>query len=914
MTKHEQKKARALPPGSRGRGKDHRLSPWVRLTDVDLYVEVDPSVSDAFRGTVRHHLEIARATRVIEVHADGIRVTRPRLRAADGGRLRGRLQPCPERETIELHFDRPVPRGGAVLELDFRGTLRSDLRGLYRAASGKRRYAITQLEATDARRFFPCFDEPAMKARWQVTVCTGRRNTVIGNARLAKETRAPGGRKTLTFERTPPLSSYLLALAVGEFSTSRAVRCGKTEIRIRHVPGKEGLTAFGLECARETLKRLERYFDLPYPYSKLDLVAAPDFEAGAMENAGAVFFRETLLLADPKTLSFYEKKRVAEVICHELAHMWYGDLVTMHWWDDLWLNEAFATWMAFHIVDEWKPEWRMWSDFQHTKGLAFSLDALKETHPVYTRVRSPSDATENFDEITYEKGAAVVRMLERYLSPGVFRSGVRRYIRRHREGNAKAADLWSALSEASGQDVEPVVRAWVERPGFPLLKLTRRAGRLIYRQERFVNQGKGSAHGAAGKSGAKGRGAGKSKGRAGARAKAGRAAKASRAAGASKAGATAPAWPIPWVGRIGTASGGRLKRELLTRRRGEIPLGKGAVRFVYGNAGESGFFRPLHEPGELETIARFKKRLDAVERIGLLEHQWAAVRSGYASVDAYLDLALGFDDEQDPDVLASLTRPLAFCAASVRRSLGEQAEAAFRARVARAFAAPFAECGFGARARESDAARERRAVLLALVGRIGAAPDVVRQAARLCRRYLESSASVEPNLAADVIEMGVRSGDAALYERFLKGRGRARTPQQARRMLLALGGFREPALIRRTLALCLAREVETQDVAFLLARLIGNPEAAPLAWAFMKKRWKALCRRLPPMLVTHPIEALPALASRAARRDVAAFFRENPVPTGRRALRQTLERFDADLAFDARQRRALQMWLADAEK
>lgn len=887
--KARDQKAQALPPGSRGRGKDHRLSPLVRPTDVDLYVEVDPQRSDAFRGTVRHHLEITRATPVLELHADGIRVTRPRLVTTDGARLRGKLQPCPERETIEIRFDRRLPRGDAVLELDFRGTLRSDLRGLYRAASGKRRYAVSQLEATDARRFFPCFDEPAMKARWQVTVCTGRRNTVITNARLAKEERAPGGRKTLSFERTPRLSSYLLALAVGEFSTSRAVRCGNTEIRIRHVPGKEGLTAFGLECAKETLARLERYFNLPYPYSKLDLVAVPDFEAGAMENAGAVFFRETLLLADPKTLSFFEKKRVAEVICHELAHMWYGDLVTMHWWDDLWLNEAFATWMAFHIVNEWKPEWRMWSDFQHMKGLAFALDALRQTHPVYTRVRSPSDATENFDEITYEKGAAVVRMLERYLSPSVFRSGVRRYIRRHREGNASAADLWRALSEASGQDVEPVVRAWVERPGFPLLKLQRRGNRLRYRQERFVNQGKGGAakggRGAAGKVGKKGAGA--SRGR----------------------GAATPAWPIPWVGRIGTASGGRLKRELLTRKSGEITLGQGSVRFVYGNAGESGFFRPLHEQGELETIARFKNRLDAVERIGLLEHQWAAVRGGHASVDVYLDLALGFDDERDPDVLASLTRPLAFCAASVGRSLGAEAEAAFRARVAEAFAAPFAECGFGARTRESDAERERRAVLLALVGRIGALPEVVRQAARLCQSYLDNPASVEPNLAADVIEIGVRSGDETLYERFLEGRGRARTPQQARRMLLALGAFRKPALIRRTLALSLGREVETQDVAFLLARLLGNPAAAPLAWAFMKKRWKALCRRLPPMLVTHPIEALPALASRAARRDVAAFFRDNPVPTGRRALRQTLERFDADLAFDVREQRAFRRWL-----
>ncbi len=260
---------------------------------------------------------------------------------------------------------------------------------------------------------------------------------------------------------------------MGELAASEPVHCGETEIRVWHVPGKERLVQFGLEAARETLARLEAYFALPYPYEKLDLVAVPDFEAGAMENAGAVFFRETLLLVDPETATLSEKKRAAEVICHELAHMWYGDLVTMAWWDDLWLNEAFATWMAFHVVDAWKPEWKMWNDFQHHRAAALGLDALTETHPIYVKVRTPSEATQNFDLITYEKGASVVRMIERFLGAETFREGVRRYIRAHQESNAVAADLWNALAEASGQDVEPVVRAWIEQPGFPLLRLRR---------------------------------------------------------------------------------------------------------------------------------------------------------------------------------------------------------------------------------------------------------------------------------------------------------------------------------------------------------------------------------------------------------------------------------------------------------
>jgi puromycin-sensitive aminopeptidase len=261
---------------------------------------------------------------------------------------------------------------------------------------------------------------------------------------------------------------------------------------------------------------------------------------------------------------------VAEVICHELAHMWYGDLVTMAWWNDLWLNEAFATWMAFHIVDGWKPQWRMWHDFQHHRSAALVMDALEHTHPIYTDVRSPAEATENFDLITYEKGASVVRMLERYLGAETFRAGVRTYLRRHRESNTVAADLWRALSEVSDQEVEPIVRAWIEQPGFPLLRIRRveREGETLlrFRQERFE-----------------------------ARAAKRRAARKQRPA----------SWPIPWVGRVARVGGHRTgaERHLVRRVRDELGLGDAPVRFVYGNADEGGFCRPLHDPEELRVLA-----------------------------------------------------------------------------------------------------------------------------------------------------------------------------------------------------------------------------------------------------------------------------------------------------------------------
>ena len=857
-------------PARPSRQRGHRLAETVRPTEVDVELDVDPARDDRFSGVVRHTLEIDRSTRTLELHAADLRVSKPRVTIGERT-LRGRLERQPERETIQIQLDEPVPAGEATLELAFAGRLRSDLRGLYAARSGTRPYAFTQLEAADARRFFPCFDEPAFKARFALTVTTGSAHTVLSNQPAEKVEPLGGGRKRVSFSRTPPLSTYLLALAVGELEASESTHCGDTEIRVWHVPGKGHLTAFGLEAGRECLARLEAWFDVPYPYEKLDLVAVPDFEAGAMENAGAVFFRETLLLTDPATVTVQERKRVAEVVCHELAHMWYGDLVTMAWWDDLWLNEAFATWMAFHIVDRWKPEWKMWHDFQHYRSAALGLDALTHTHPIYTRVRTPSDATENFDLITYEKGASVVRMLERYLGAGVFRKGVRRYIRRHREGNAVAADLWDALSEASGQDVERVASAWIEQEGFPVLevKRTERNGKpaLALRQERFLASPK------------------------------------SRRTEPTKTAR----WPIPWVGRLGgPGRKTRTERHLLTRRRTVVESGAEPT-FVYANADEGGFFRPLHDDAELARLAANRSALAAVERMGLLGHQWAAVRAGRAKLPGFLDLALAFGRERDPDVLATVRAPLAFAADRIARA---DDAAALRERIGRTFAPAFAQLGWDPEKNEPEETRLRRAALLALVGSVGERPDVLAEAPGRLADYLADRASLEPNLADTVVALAARTGDDALYERLRQSAAHAGTPQERRRLLMSLADFRAPELVDETLKRVLGDEVGTQDVALLLVRLFGNPAAREKTWAFMKRRWPALRRRLPPMLVTRPIEATPSLGTRAHRRDVAAFFRANPVSTGARTVKQALERFDHDLELCDRTAPQLARWLA----
>jgi len=848
---------------------------------VDLHVELDPARGDAFRGEVSIALRIAHPKRVLRLHAVDLRVLRPRLEV--GARVHaGRIAPSPGSETIEVRFPQAIPAGAATLRLAFSGRLRGDLCGLYRAASGRHRYAFTQLEPTEARKFFPCFDEPAMKARFHVSVTTAASHTVLSNSPAIASRAAGSGRKTVVFAPTPPLSTYLVALAVGPLEGSRRVFVGPTPIRVWSAPKKGRLSGFALEAARESLLRLERYFGLPYPYPKLDLVAVPDFEFGAMENAGAVFFRETLLLLDPRRATLAEQKRAAEVIAHELAHMWYGDLVTMAWWDDLWLNEAFATWMAFSVVDQWRPEWRMWHEFQHGRAAALDLDALRHTHPIWCEVRTPAEAAENFDLITYEKGAAVVRMLERYLGRSAFQRGVRRYIRRHREGNAVAADLWQALREASGQPVEPLARAWIEQPGYPVLQIRshRARGRTELRlhQERFREAPQG------------------------------------REAAAQRGAAerSRQVWPIPWVARVaGPRRGrGRELRALVTRGSQCIPLGRGpAPRFVYGNAEEAGFYRPQHGPHELRALLASLDELPALERMGLVDHQWALVRAGHAGIATLLDLAGVLASERDADVLVTLSRPLAFLADSLVPDAAPRCEAQLRSFIAGRFGPELDAMAFEPRPGESQETRLRRAALIDLVGGVAADSGVIARAAARCEDYLVDRRAIDPDLADGLVALAARVGDAGLQRRFVAAMRDAATPQESRRFLLALGAFRAPRLVEKSLELALTQVVPTQDVVPLLARMLANPAAREATWGFVQARWARLRRRMPPLLAGRLVESTWRLLEPGHRRAVARFFAANPLPSGARALRQSLERFDWYRRFRRPAAEALTRWL-----
>ncbi|MGH7803922.1 MAG: M1 family metallopeptidase, partial [Candidatus Binatia bacterium] len=834
----------------------------------DLHLEPDLDAG-TFRGELSLTVRLERPLRTIELHAADLEIDEVAVRIW-GDRYPGKAKLRPDDEVVELSFARELPSGRVTLVIRYHGELGEQLRGFYKASADGRRYAFTQFEAADARRMLPCFDEPCFKARFRLSVTAAADLAVVSNSPVEREDSAGNGRRTVHFELTPPLSTYLLALAVGPLEASQVRMCGATPIRVWHVPGKGDLVDFSLEAAAESLRRLEDYFAIPYPYGKLDLVAVPDFEAGAMENAGAVFFRETLLLLDPATVSLGERKRAAEVIAHELAHMWYGDLVTMAWWDDLWLNEAFATWMAYRVIDDWKPEWRMWHSFEHDRSAALALDALANTHSIYAKVRSVAEATENFDVITYEKGAAVVRMLERYLGAEAFRDGVRIYMRRHREGNAIAQDLWHALEEAAEREVSRVAKEWILKPGFPLLELKRNGKRgVTVTQERFFADP--------------------------------RVPRSNRR----------ETWPVPLVLKWGGKGGEAVERHLVdapTKRVASEAAAKAA--WVFGNADAGGFYRTLHAPADRAALlADLGSALTPVERQALVGDQWALVRAGRASIDGFLDVADALGDERDHDVLDSLSGSLSLIDDQILETGGES-QRRFREWIRACFEPAFETLGWSPGKGETDAEKLLRASLLRIVGLLAEGPAVVEEATRRLDAYVADRRSLDPNLADTVVAIAARNGDLPLYERYRSIAAAARTPQEKRRFLLSLASFRGTESLARTFAAVDAGDIPTQDVALILIRLIANPSVRGEAWKRMTVRWPKLRRRIPPLMISRLVESTPSLREPRYAREVAAFFRKHPVPEAARSLRLAIEVFRLNVELRKRTSGAVERWLA----
>jgi puromycin-sensitive aminopeptidase len=829
------------------------------------HLRLAPDLASAsFRGEETIDLQVQEPVREIVLNVAELTIERVEL--TDGQRtLRGtaRLDEALERAT--LLFEETISPGTWQLRLAFAGTLNARLRGFYLSSfrdqeGAEQRIAATQFESTDARRAFPCWDEPDLKATFAVTLVVPEELLAISNGPVVREEPLGDGRKAVHFAETIPMSTYLVAFVVGPFEATEAVMVRGVPLRVVAPRGKLALTRYALRVGAFALEFFADYFGIPYPAAKLDLIAIPDFAFGAMENLGAVTFRETALLVDEQAASQPELQRIADVVAHELAHMWFGDLVTMRWWNGIWLNEAFATFMEMVAVAAWKPEWKRWESFAIERSGALMIDALASTRAVEYPVRWPAEAAEMFDVLTYQKGASVLRMLEQYLGPERFMAGIRRYLTKHAYANAETTDLWDALEEATSEPVRRIMDGWIFQPGFPLVTVerTEQGIRLSQRLFRLDRSDDGRR------------------------------------------------WDVPVLLRAERGGEQILHKVLLRDRSLELALDR--PERVVVNSGGSGFYRVRYE-GDLGTALQAAIfSLSPVERFQLVDDTFAAALAGLASAADLLQVAEALVEERDRNVWDAVLSSLAF----LHRVAEPELRPRVRARI-RAILRPRASAlGWDSQPGESELDRALRGQLLQALGTIGDDGEVRQVARERYARYLEAPSSLDPNLVTPVVEILAYTGDGSRYEEFVQRYRTARTPQEELRYLMALPLFRDRDLAARTLAMTLSGEVRTQNAAFVINRQLLNLETSNLAWEFITSHWQTIVETLPANLVPRAVSALATLADPAVAEAAQHFFVSAPLKEGRKQIEQTLELQAAAVAFRQREAERLRALFAAA--
>ena len=835
----------------------HRLPDAVIPERYEIRLTPDLTAS-TFAGEEIVFLNVQEPVREVVLNVCELTIHSASAISAAGVTTEGKSALDEANERAVLSFSPALGPGTWKLRLVFSGILNDKLHGFYRStykdAKGQSKIlASTQFESTDARRAFPCWDEPAFKAVFQVTLVIDGGLTAISNTGIVRENRLPGtGKKEVVFRDSIKMSTYLVAFIVGEFEGTEPVWVDDTPLRVWSVPGKRHLAKFAQEIGRFSLSFFTRYYGRKYPGDKLDLIAIPDFASGAMENLGAITFRETALLVDENSASRAELERVADVVAHENAHMWFGDLVTMRWWNGLWLNEAFATFMEMLAVDGWKPEWRRWDSFATSRATALFVDGLKSTRPIEFPVERPEDAAGMFDVLTYEKGASVLRMLEQYLTPEVFRQGIGLYLRQHEYSNAETTDLWDALEESSRRPVRALMDSWIFQPGYPLitvqedgkgLNLSQRIFRYLQDEEERDRK-----------------------------------------------------WQVPIHLKLGTKNGLQHQWVLLTGAESRIELPQ-PPEWVVVNAGGHGFYRVHYAPNLIDRLKNeLATNLTAVERFHLVSDVWATALCGLTPLKDYLDLIRRFQEEPDHNVWTII---LGSC-----HYLYRMLEPGQRPRLHRFICdltgAMARRLGWAPQTGEEELTSQLRGELLAALGVLGNDGATQAEATRLYRSYTNDKRSVDRNIVPALLSIVAYSGGADDYEEFRSHFKNAQTPQEEQRYLFALASFRQADLLERTLALTINGEVRTQNAPYLMRALLFNTDGRERAWRFLKGHWEEMLRQYPDNSIVRMCEGITALVAPELEADVRDFFAAHPVKHGGKTMEQHLEKLRIAVASKQR--------------
>jgi aminopeptidase N len=786
--------------------------------------------------------------------------------ASGGTSQKVKVTPEKDKEMVVLSVEKPLAPGTATIHISYSGILNDEMRGLYLGKDDQgRKYAASQFEATDARRAFPSFDEPDYKATFDITAVADKGLAAISNQKVISDTPGPGEKHTVKFATTAKMSSYLAALIVGNFKYVEGEADG-IPIRVYATSGKEEMGRFALEVASDVLRYYDHYFAIKYPYGKLDLIGLPDFSAGAMENTACITYRDVLLLIDEKQGSVDLKKTIASVIAHEMAHQWFGDLVTMKWWDDIWLNEGFATWMESKPVEAFKPEWNVnLDDVSGTAG-TLNVDALANTRPIHQAAETPAQIQELFDGIAYGKAAAVLRMLEAYLGPETFRAGVNAYLKQHEYANATAEDFWDAQSKTSKKPVDEIMPTWVKQAGEPIVNVkTQCSGSstsVTLTQQRYYFDR------------------------------------------AKFAEPSDQLWQVPLCLK-GSASE-TTKCELLTKKEETFTL-PGCSNWVLANAGATGYYRVGYQPDAVRALAAdAETKLTPAERIAVQNDIWASVRVGREPVGDYLAYVQGLQSDRNRAVLEDVLGRLNYIDDYL---VSDNDRDAFRAWLRQFLAPAMKDVGWEPKPGDTDEQKTLRSRLFNALGHDARDPEALTEAHKIADKALADPSSLDHQLAGSAIDLAALEGDDAFYNRLMAAIKNPKSPEEYYTYFFALGQFGDPKLLERTLDYAISPDVRSQDALQLVSGVMQNPAGQKLAWDFVQSHWDAIAKAGGPFASAQIVYATSVFCDAGLRDQVTQFFTAHKVEAAERTYRQSIERINNCIDLKSQQETQLASWL-----
>ena len=838
-----------------------RLPRQVVPTHYDIHLEPDLETF-TFVGAVGVDIEVTEATSSISLNAAEVDIKSATL---SSGHVVAEISYDHRYERVTLTLASELAPGSYRLEIEHTGIINDQLRGLYRSVykdvnGDEHTLAASQCQSTDARRIFPCWDEPDFKATFQPTLVVADGFEAYSNARELERRALDDGRIEFRFARTMKMSTYLLAFIVGAFEATEPVDVRGTPTRIIAPKGNLHLTELALENAIFCFEYLSDYYGIPYPGDKLDHIAIPDFAAGAMENVGLITYRDVYLVIDKDKASQGELQSCLDVIGHEVAHQWFGNLVTMAWWEGAWLNEAFASFMEMKATVAMRPEWKRWLTFANLEvPWAMGVDQLASTRPIEFEVTAPEEVDQMFDAITYGKGSAVLHMIDEFIGVEQFRAGVGKYLRKHQYANTVTSDLWEGLDGASEWPVGDIMNTWVYQRGFPQIDITLRDGGIQLHQRRHL---------------------------------------------VIPDETDTTIWKVPIVLR-GSADSQPFEAKVLLDTDERLVAIDGDLDWIVANGGGTGFYRTAYSEQLFEALLANVESLDDYERYSLLVDTLAFVKNGSVASSDFLDLAGQFGDETEQAIWSVITGGLALLE---HHALDDETRDKFEGFVRDLVGPALDRLGWEPNDTESDLDRKLRGDLIACMGNLGEDISVIEKARDVAGQLLDG-VSLDPEVSTAALSVYARHGGSEEYEILWNSYQEATTPLDQVRYLRAVTGVPKPELAISTLDKAIDGDIRTQDAFWVFARLLMG-KSGPQVWESTVARWEAVLTTMPGMTRGRIAEGLSALSHPDVAASVRGFFAEHPVPDAARAIEQNLEKLDANVALRARETPVLTAYLS----